>query len=86
MEAFDQIRQAVRDMPLYDLKKKLQESEIFDLKRKLKSMSLTEQYPDLAEAIKRAADAQESLAYHQPPKPMTLGPLHKQKGNNYHES
>ena len=59
-----------------DLKRTLQDSGISDLKRKLKSMSLTEQFPGLTEVITKAAEAQETLAHYQPPKPMTLGPLH----------
>ena len=55
-----------------DLKRTLQDSGVYDLKRKLKSMSLTEQFPGVAEAITEAAEARGTLAYYQPPKPMTL--------------
>ena len=58
-----------------DLKRTLQDSGVYDLKRKLKSMSLTEQFPGLAETITKAAEAQESLAYHQPPKPYFPEPI-----------
>lgn len=68
MEQLKDLRQAVKDA--------LEDSGIYDLKHKLKSMSLTEQYPGLSETIEKAAEAEESLAYSQPPKLMNLGPLH----------
>lgn len=71
MEQLKDLRQAVKGA--------LEDSGIYDLKRKLKSMSLTEQYPDLAETIAKAAEAEEGLAHYQPPKPMNLGPLHSRK-------
>lgn len=58
-----------------DLKRTLQDSGVYDLKRKLKSMSLTEQYPGLSETIEKAAEAEESLAYSQPPKPYFPEPI-----------
>lgn len=71
MEQLKDLRQAVKDA--------LEDSGIYDLKHKLKSMSITEQYPGLSETIEKAAEAQGTLAYYQPPKPMNLGPLHSRK-------
>lgn len=67
MEQLNELKQAVKDA--------LEDSGIYDLKHKLKSMSLTEQYPDLAETIAKAAEAEESLAYSQPPKPYFPEPI-----------
>lgn len=67
MEQLKDLRQAVKDA--------LEDSGIYDLKHKLKSMSLTEQYQGLSETIEKAAEAQESLAYSQPPKPYFPEPI-----------
>lgn len=81
-----------------DLKRTLRDTGIYDIRDKLKGSSFKERFPDLVEAITEAAEAQESLAYYQPPKPYFPEPIalgysanimrhfhNDEKENNLHE-